>query len=105
MTHNLPLGFAEDGPKYQEGPFPKASDEHGRLVRALWARFPARSESDLAKKVAAQLKKQGTEVSSRSVRNWLGEATTPHWRYVVRILDLLSDDEVRKIISKRVRRK
>ena len=71
-------------------PVPDAEME--TFVRGLWKAFPtARSENDLADKVAREMAKAGLQVHERTVRNWLRKNNTPHFRFVVRAMSMLSD--------------
>lgn len=72
---------------------PSADEDMKQFVAAMWTAFPqARSENELAALVAAHLNRERRQVSSRTVRYWLRQATSPHYRYVTRVLSMIDDD-------------
>ena len=83
---------------------PGADQDLERFVRAMWRAFPeATSENHLATLVTDFLNKERREVSIRTVRYWISHATSPHFRYVTRVLGALEDDDLTKIIRGRRR--
>lgn len=103
---SAPCGFGEPKASYRAKPCRKAptpDQDMARFTACLWRAFPgAWSESRLAKDVAKHLSVEGRKVSPRTVRNWLQGETTPHYRYVTRVLALLDDAEVSAVIRGRL---
>lgn len=63
--------------------------ERAWVVRMLWKAFPnATSENDLADQVAEHLTTEKRPINARTVRFWLRQDTTPHFRYILPILAL-----------------
>ena len=102
-------GFREDGQKYRAKPvrngLTSQEAELEWVVRMLWRAFPeADSENELSDLVADHLSVEGREVSPRTVRYWLRKETSPHFRYIVRILALAGAESAFDLIfSKRDR--
>lgn len=98
MTHDrsLHLSFREDAPDWRAKSCQKRGvglvtedAERAWLVSVIWKAFPeARSEADLAERVARYLTRKGRPVEVRTVRYWLRSETSPHFRYVTELLAL-----------------
>ena len=72
-----------------EGLLAPEAAERRWFAGLLWQACPgAPSERDLAEMVAARLAEAGRPVTPRAVRNWLREANTPHYRYVLAVIAL-----------------
>ena len=82
---------------------PGADEDLRQFVAAMWKAFPqARSENELAEMVAAHLNKERRQISERTVRYWLRRVTSPHFRYVTRVLNMIEDDrEIARIVRGR----
>jgi hypothetical protein len=81
---------------------PPPDEDLDTFVRAMWKAFPgARSENELADMVANHLTTERRRITNRTVRNWLRKTTTPHFRYVTRVLAALDDDQVAAILMGR----
>lgn len=86
-------GFAEDTRRGSEkscrNGMTQIEAEREWIVRMLWKAFPdAVSENDLAEMVAEHLATERRPICARTVRFWLRQETTPHFRYILRILAL-----------------
>lgn len=69
------------------------------IARMLWKAFPeARSENDLAELVSSHFTRRGRDVTKRTVRYWLSQETTPHWRYVVELMALAGAERAFELI-------
>lgn len=72
---------------------PGPDEDLAQFVAAMWKAFPqARSENELADLVAAHLTTERRRISARTVRYWLRQHSSPHFRYVTRVLNLIPDD-------------
>lgn len=70
------------------------------FVGLLWRAFPeARSEKELSELVAEVLTTDRRPVHPKTVKNWLRQANTPHFRYVMRILALVGAESVFEILD------
>lgn len=106
MTPSNDFGLCEPKSDYRRKPcrnVPTADDDMTRFTACLWRAFPgAWSENRLADDAARFLSKEGRRVDPKTVRNWLRGETTPHYRYVTRVLAKLEDDEVLAVIRGRL---
>lgn len=87
------ISLAEDRPRPVENGFRNGLTAQDAELRwfsnLLWATYPeARSENDLANRVARELTTSRRKISPRTVRYWLRGDHAPHFRYVMRVLDL-----------------
>jgi hypothetical protein len=65
------------------------------FVSLLWRAFPeARNEAHLEVLVAEALTSQNTHICQRTVRNWIRQDNTPHFRYLVTLLALAGVESV-----------
>lgn len=78
--------------------------ERAWFAGLLWKAFPeAASENELAELAAEVLTKDGRRVEPRTVRNWLRQENTPHFRYVIRVLAIAGAESLFQIIDPEVR--
>ena len=69
--------------------------ERAWFAGLLWRAFPeARSENELAEMAAQVLTTGNRPVTPRAVRNWLRRENTPHFRYVLAVLNLAGTEAV-----------
>lgn len=94
MSDPRQFPFSHHRAKFQAQSFRNDREEHVRLIKALRRDFPSRSPNELSEKVARKLAEAGNPVTARSVRSWLSETATPHWRSVVGLLRIMSPESV-----------
>jgi hypothetical protein len=69
--------------------------ERAWFAGLLWRAFPdAKSENELAEMAAQVLTTGNRPVTPRAVRNWLRRENTPHFRYVLAVLNLAGTEAV-----------
>ena len=69
--------------------------ERAWFAGLLWRAFPeAKSENELAELAAQVLTTGNRSVTPRAVRNWLRRENTPHFRYVLAVLNLAGTEAV-----------
>lgn len=69
--------------------------ERAWFAGLLWRAFPdAKSENELAELAAQVLTTGNRPVTPRAVRNWLRRENTPHFRYVLAVLNLAGTEAV-----------
>ncbi len=74
--------------------------ERAWFASLLWRAFPeARSENELAHLAAEVLTSDRQPVCPRTVRNWLRQENSPHFRYVLRVIALVGAESVFQIID------
>lgn len=110
FSNSVPLAqsCAEDGIRPSEMYFRKSSLAASRedverewFVSLLWAAFPeATSENNLADLVSEVLDSEKCPCTSRTVKNWLSFNSTPHFRYVMRVIALAGAERVFQIIDR-----
>ena len=78
--------------------------ERDWFAELIWSAFPeARrenwSERRLAEEAAVILSSEGRPVHWKTVRNWLRSETTPHFRYVLKVLALAGAEAIFAIVE------
>jgi hypothetical protein len=65
------------------------------FVSLLWRAFPeARNEAHLEVLVAQALTSENSHICQRTVRNWIRQDNTPHFRYLIQLLALAGVESV-----------
>ncbi len=74
--------------------------ERAWFASLLWRAFPeADSENDLSELAAEVLTSDCRPVTARTVRNWLRQENTPHFRYVLAVIALAGSETVFQILD------
>ena len=90
--------FSTDYPEMsfsKSGALTPEDTERAWFAGLLWRAFPdAKSENELAELAAQVLTTGNRPVTPRAVRNWLRRENTPHFRYVLAVLNLAGTEAV-----------
>ncbi len=74
--------------------------ERAWFAGLLWKAFPeATSENMLAELASEALTNDRRPVTSRTVRNWLRQENSPHYRYVLKVIALVGAESLFAIID------
>tara|TARA_B100002003_G_scaffold227027_1_gene234296 strand:+ start:2741 stop:3034 length:294 start_codon:yes stop_codon:yes gene_type:complete len=74
--------------------------ERAWFASLLWRAFPGvRSERQLCETAADVLSGEGRPVHPRTVRNWLRQENTPHFRYVLAVIALVGAEAVFSVLD------
>lgn len=78
--------------------------ERAWFASLLWKAFPdATSENELADRAAEALTDDKRPVTPRTVKNWLRQDNSPHFRYVLRVIALVGAESVFQLLDPEAR--